>query len=153
MLLRRLYRSKYDSQGPRVSPSCSESHGRVCRIPYVGQRLRGTLLGFVHIEKRSRWTWPLSRRCFAKPDDIEWPTTYWFDQGKAFFDVKTVFSFVKISSRVKKKDLEQTYDVSFSIYYQGFYDSYLFDNMTDGILEFLDSGGMNGTGRFSSRCF
>ena len=64
--------------------------------------------------------------------------------------MKTVFSFVKISSRVKKKDLEQTYDVSFSIYYQGFYDSYLFDNMTDGILEFLDSGGMNGTGRFSS---
>ena len=35
MLLRRLHRSKYDSQGPRVSPSCSESHGRVCGTTVV----------------------------------------------------------------------------------------------------------------------
>ena len=120
----------------------------------------GTLLGFMHTEKRSRWTWPLPGWCFTKSDNFEWSTSNKFDQGRAYFQKKISKGFcmwvvfVKIFStwilQEGRKRPEKTYDVSFSVYYQGFYDSVIFDNMTDGILEFLESGSMNGSGRFEN---
>ena len=35
--------------------------------------------------------------------------------------------------------------MSFSIYYQGFYDSFLFNNLTDSLIEYLDTDDRNET--------
>ena len=83
-------------------------------------------------------TWPL----WTVHSILSW-------QRKVFFYLLNIFKLPQI--RMNKMTLK-TYDVSFSVYYQGFYDSSVFDNMTDSVLEFLESGRMNGSGRFSTWC-
>ena len=58
--------------------------------------------------------------------------------------------YLQITTDQNEKMTQKTYDVSFSVYYQGFYDSSVFNNMTDSVMNFLESGRMNGSGRFST---
>ena len=156
MFLWKLYWSQYDSQGLRVPRTCSSPYRPVDGLGVLNQRSAnekkmsgqyGTLLGFVHFEKWSRWTWPMPCRCFTKFDHFERSALYWFDQGIVILLIN-FFKLLKMLFDWTKWP-QKTYDVTFSVYYQGFYDSSIFDNMTESVLDFLGSGSMNGSVMFS----
>ena len=146
MLLWRLYWSKYDPQGLRVPRTWSERsldrHKDLWTVVPMCNLVR-----IYAYWKAKQMNLTLAWLMFYKIWQllmVHWKRVW---PRKGLFSLKNSQKiFAKISSywRLQEHRIrpEQTYDVSFSVYYQGFYDR--------GFLEFLENGSMNGSGRFSN---
>ena len=167
MFLWRLHWSKYDSQGLRAPSTCSHSHrlwAIVRSISHGGPQGQRVRTPWTDVE-RTIWN-PSRMNAFWKAKQMNWTRVWsmfyktwplwtahfiliWPREGH--FYLQTIFKLLQIIS-VWTKWPWKTYDVSFTLYYQGFYDSAIYDNMTDSVIDFLESGMMNGSGWFSNWC-